>query len=209
MALRFPEYLVSQDDLFDEFPTPASARAQLANDHLMAQEQGHSPKVTYTHWQTRGLPAGVALLATGAVMFVVLLTTVLGGPPDDRTWLQFFAVWVCRLGLMVLGAAFVAAIWWGRRRTVLLFTPQAFAWECAGRRRVATWRTLGDVGVQRRGWPPVMILMHGGAGAVFAPPTKTAARAIARLCIAYREQGLANPKLGHREQDLGDRDGVP
>jgi hypothetical protein len=180
--LQFPHHLVSCQELLDEFPTPESAWSELANDGLIAYEPGRL--VAYRHWQTHGLPAITAVLAGGVLLSVILLATVLGGPPDDRTWLVSIAVWACRFGLLALGGSLLAVIWWGRRRTVMFFSAEALAWECSGRRRVATWPTVGAVAVTRTGWLPLLILKQGGAGILFAPPSKSAARALARLCLA-------------------------
>ncbi|HEV3342526.1 MAG TPA: hypothetical protein VG125_19295 [Pirellulales bacterium] len=188
-ALQFPQHLVSGDELIDEFPTPESAWAKLANEDLIVHDQ-KGRLVAYRHWRTRGLPTVVAALAGGVLLAIILLATVLGGPAGDRGWMTFFAVWTCRFGLLVLGGTLLAATWWGCRRTVFLFSAQALAWECSGRRRVATWPTVGAVGVPRTGWPPLFVVKHGGAGILFAPPSKAAARALARLCLAYRDQAL-------------------
>jgi hypothetical protein len=188
----------SREDLLAEFPTPESAWARLAHENLLVREQDRAPQVVYRNWQTRGLPAALAAGALGIIVSALLLATVFAGPSQDRTTLESLAVCACRLVCLVLAVYLMAGVWWARRRTVLVFAPQALAWDRGGRRRVVTWHTLTDAATQRSGWPPILILVHGGAGILFAAPTVSSARAICRLCLAHCEQHgshLASPVL--------------
>ena len=188
LILYFPEQMVSERDLLEEFPAESDAWAYLETELQSEFQDSQRPVIQFNHWRTRGLSAVLGGLSVAVIILVGLLTTVLVAPPGQRTWQLFLAklvVW-CLLTVAVAISSFL--IWWRCRRTELRFSPYALSIFSSHRQRLIAWRTLGGVAVHRRGWPPFLVLTHGGAGIHLALPTRKSARALARIMIIYRDR---------------------
>ena len=85
-------------------------------------------------------------------------------------------------------AAFIA--WWGMKRVLMIFTPEALLLQIGQTKRVIRWNTLKDVATHKGIWPPMVYFVYGGSGALVTPPSHAAARAITRLCQIHRDEAL-------------------
>jgi hypothetical protein len=78
--------------------------------------------------------------------------------------------------------------WWARQAIRLTFTPYALQMTVGSRKRLIAWHTLTEVAVFRHSCPPLLMFQHDGTGVALVTPTKSAATALARLCLSYRGQ---------------------
>lgn len=186
VVLSLFDKLVSDDKLQREYPSAASARRQLENDHLI--EEGSRDKLTLTfgHWQVLNFSFWV--LATGSLLilnFGLLFWVFPGTPP--RTWLHWFGRLSSFLMLPLSGGAAAFTVWWAMKRVCMIFTTEALLLQIGQTKRVIRWNTLKQAATHDGVWPPMVYLVYGGTGAIVTPPSHTAARAITRLCQIHRQ----------------------
>ena len=185
VALTISDKFMSDDELQQEFPSASSARRQLDDDRLI--EDGSRDKLTLTfgNWQ---VPRFKWLVFASVLMLTLnlwLLFWVFPGTPP-RTWLHWHGRLSSFLMLPESGslAAFIAS--WGRKRVLMIFTPEVLLLQIGQTIRVIRWNTLKDVATHKGVWPRMVYFVYGGTGALVTPPSDTAARAITRLCQIHR-----------------------
>lgn len=185
----FPGSAFSDSELIAEFPSAEFAWKLLEYESIAGQFQPTNglPQrtVTYHHWQTHRYLIVVTTLAALLLLSLYSRFGLLDIPRDQRGWAQYFAQFIAFASSLTSFLMLTFALWWGARRTQLIFTPDALIWTVGDQTRMAAWRNLCRVALLRRGWPPFLLLMHGGAAVTLAPPSCSAARAITRICLEH------------------------
>ena len=118
----------------------------------------------------------------------VPLYTILNVAEANRTFIQYFALQLCRLAWLGTAATLVLICWWAGKPVVLTFRPDALQWKIGNRQRLIAWTTLTGVAASKGGWLPTLIVKHGGAGIILVTPSRVSSRALTRLCLHFLEE---------------------
>jgi hypothetical protein len=202
-VFKYPQHLVSEAKLIDEFPDLDSARIRLGQEQVVEIDAPERFQVAFTHWRTPGLR--MLLMSSGLLLTWTCFWLVKSVQAEPGILLEGGAEWGGVIGWVLGLCAWTGCIWWAQQRTRLIFTSDALGVQCGKRLRVVGWNTLGGCGVLKNGWPPTVLMQHGGRGFLLMPPTRSAARAIVRICLEYRGRWIADAPTVRRKTDELDR----
>ena len=187
LAFHHREYLLSVEQIRNDFPTEVSALNELRIQNLLEEGSETTPTINFRHHQTTGL----WWVILGTLLIIALLTEGCLSAEKPRglgPLILFSHYCLLHYAWCLAVGGFGVLIWWSRQAVRLKFTPYALGFTVGTRGRLIAWHTLNEVAVFRHSWPPILMLQHGGAGVALIIPTKSAARALARLCLGYRAQ---------------------